>query len=284
MLRVKAAQHLQYRLLLKQLKAFAENEGIRFLSECDVETLRRFRESWTNKNYSARKKLEALRTFFRFVHASGWIATNPTLLIKPPKVDDPPTLPFTREEFERVVSAGDIYPHEGHPNKLYGLRLKALVLLLRYSGLRIADAVTLSRNQIEDGILKLRTAKTGTDVRVPLPPIAIAALDAIGTSNYYFWSGASTKKSCVGNYQRAFKKLYKLAKVDNGHAHRWRDTFSVELLVAGAPLEQVSVLLGHESVKVTQKHYAAWVRARQEQLETTVRKTFDSYANRTVKN
>ena len=188
----------KYKLLLKQLKAFAENEGIRFLSECDVEALRRFRESWVNKNYSARKKLEALRTFFRFAYTSGWMATNPALLIKPPKVDDPPTLPFTREELERVASACDIYPHEGHPNKHYGLRLKALVLLLRYSGLRITDAVTLSKNQIEDGILKLRTAKTGTDVRVPLPPVALAALDAIQTSNYYFWSGQGTKKSCVG--------------------------------------------------------------------------------------
>ena len=274
----------KYRLLLKQLKAFAENEGIRFLSECDIETLRRFRESWVNKNYSARKKLEALRTFFRFAHTSGWLARNPALLIKPPKVDDPPTLPFTREELKRVVSACDRYPHEGHPNKLYGLRLKALVLLLRYSGLRITDAVTLSKHQIEDGILTLRTEKTGTDVRVPLPPVALAALDAIQTSNHYFWSGRGKKKSCVSDYQRAFKKLYKLAEVRNGHAHRWRDSFAVELLLAGAPLEQVSVLLGHQSVKVTQKHYSPWIRARQEQLETTVRKTFDTYANRTMEN
>jgi integrase/recombinase XerD len=267
----------KYKLLFKQLKAFAEGEGIRYLSECDVETLRTFRESWINKNYSARKKLEALRTFYRFVHESGWLTTNPAILIKPPKVEDPPTLPYTREEFERVLKACERYSNT--KNKL---RLKALVLLLRYSGLRITDAVTLSKQQIENGVLKLRTAKTGTDVRVPLPPVALAALDAIQTSNYYFWSGASTKKSCVGDYQRAFKKLYKLAEVENGHAHRWRDTFAVELLLAGVPLEQVSVLLGHQSIKVTEKHYSPWVRARQDQLETTVRRTFDTYANRTV--
>ena len=89
----------KYRLLFKQLKAFADDKGIRFISECDVETLRRFRESWLNKNYSARKKLESLRTFFRFVHDSGWLTTNPAAVIKPPKVDDPPTLPFTRDDF-----------------------------------------------------------------------------------------------------------------------------------------------------------------------------------------
>lgn len=274
---LREASLYKYQLLFKQLKAFAENEGIRFLSECDVDTLRRFRESWINKNYSARKKLEAMRTFFRFVHESGWLSTNPATLIKPPKVDEPPTLPFTRDEFQRILKACDIYPHDGHPNKTYGKRLKALVLLLRYSGLRITDAVTLSKRQIEEGVLKLRTAKTGTDVRVPLPPAAINALNALpAAGGYFFWSGMGEKKSCVGDYQRAFKKLYELAKVANGHAHRWRDTFAVELLLSGMPLEQVAVLLGHQSVRVTEKHYSPFVKARQEQLEAGVRKTFEA--------
>jgi|SRR5271156_3043634 len=122
-------------------------------------------------------------------------------------------------------------------------------------------------------MLTLRTAKTGTDVRVPLPKEAVEALGAFESSIYYFWSGHGTKKSCVGNYQRAFKKLYEIAEVKEGHAHRWRDTFAVELLLAGATIEQVAALLGHQSTKVTEKHYSPWVKARQEQLEATVRKT-----------
>jgi integrase len=35
----------------------------------------------------------------------------------------------------------------------------------------------------------------------------------------------------------------------------FRETFGVELLLAGIPIERVSVLLGHQSVKVTEKHY-----------------------------
>jgi integrase/recombinase XerD len=141
----------KYRLLFKQLKAFSEKEGLQLLSECDVETLRRFRESWINKNYSARKKLEALRAFFRFAHESSCTDSNPALLIKPTKVDDPPTLPYTQAEFRSVVEACGKYPRPEHPNKQSGARLKALVLLLRYSGLRITDAVTLSNHQIADG-------------------------------------------------------------------------------------------------------------------------------------
>src|SRR6267142_5398809 len=48
-------------------------------------------------------------------------------------------------------------------------------------------------------------------------------------------------------------------------------TFSVELLLAGLPIERVSILLGHQSVRITEKHYSPWIRSRQEQLEADVR-------------
>jgi integrase len=38
---------------------------------------------------------------------------------------------------------------------------------------------------------------------------------------------------------------------------------------------RVSVLLGHSSIKVTEKHYSPWVRARQEQLEADIRRTWE---------
>ena len=44
----------------------------------------------------------------------------------------------------------------------------------------------------------------------------------------------------------------------------------MELLLAGVPIERVSILLGHQSVRVTEKHYNPWVRSRQEQLEADV--------------
>jgi integrase/recombinase XerD len=60
------------------------------------------------------------------------------------------------------------------------------------------------------------------------------------------------------------------------HPHMFRDTFAIELLLAEVPIEQVSVLLGHKSIRVTEKHYSPWVRARQEQLEASVQKAWAS--------
>jgi hypothetical protein len=52
-------------------------------------------------------------------------------------------------------------------------------------------------------------------------------------------------------------------------------TFAVELLLASVPLERVSILLGHSSVKITEKHYSPWIRERQEQAEADVRRTWE---------
>ena len=67
------------------------------------------------------------------------------------------------------------------------------------------------------------------------------------------------------------QRLFELAKVPRGHAHRLRDAFAVELLLSGVPLDRVSVLLGHSSIRITERHYAPWTRSRQEQIEADLR-------------
>jgi integrase/recombinase XerD len=267
----------KYRLLFRRLKEFARERGLRYLSELDLSRLREFRASWPNKNHAAVKKLEALKTFFRFAHDSSWIDDNPARKLKNPKVEHNPTLPFERDEVVRILAACEGYPREcGGGDAEYSRKLRALVLLLRYSGLRIRDAVMLSRDGIREGKLLLYTAKTGTPVYCPLPDVVVNALDAVlrPGSPCYFWSGESKPKSAVGDWQRSLAKLFELAQVPGAHAHRFRDTFAVESLVAGIPIEQVSALLGHQPLRVTERHYEPWVRARQEQLEASVRRAW----------
>ncbi len=267
----------KYRLLFRRLKEFAQGHGLRYLCELDLSRLREFRASWPNKNLAAVKKREALKTFFRFVHDSGWVNDNPARKLKNSKIEHCPTLPFERDEVVRILAASEVYRVEcGRGDAEYSRKLRVLVLLLRYSGLRIRDAVLLSRDRIREGKLLLYTTKTGTPVYCPLPDVVVNALDAASRpgSPYYFWSGESKPKSAVGDWQRSLAKLFKLAKVPVAHAHRFRDTFAVESLLANIPMEQVSALLGHQSLRVTERHYVPWVRARQEQLEVSVRRSW----------
>jgi integrase/recombinase XerD len=99
------------------------------------------------------------------------------------------------------------------------------------------------------------------------------------TAKNYIWSGESKRASVAGLWEKRLKNLFDLAGVPkcqgNAVSHRFRDTFAVELLLAGVPIERVSILLGHQSVRITEKHYNPWVRARQEQLEADVARTWE---------
>jgi integrase/recombinase XerD len=207
----------------------------------------------------------------RFAEKRKWIDSNPAIDLKAPKVPNKPTLPFTREEMISILTA--LGPYGKSAGLRNGLRLKAFVLLLRYSGMRIGDAVQLGVNRLQGNKLLLHTEKTGVHVYCVLPDIVTKALDAAPHSspNYFFWTGKSTVRSAKGKWQRRLQRLFEFASVVGGHAHRFRDTFAVELLLAGVPLDRVSMLLGHSSIRITERHYAPWTRSRQEQIESDLR-------------
>ena len=257
----------KFRLLFRQMQDFAQHEGLVYVSDFNVDNVRRFRQTWPNKNFAARKKLENTRAFFRFCQQSGWISINPAAVLKPGKTTDPQIIPITKQEFIKILHACDTYP-----DKENRIRLRAVVLVMWYTGLRVRDVVTLRKDRINHGKLFLRTAKTGTDVFCPVPPVVTDALAAVhAKGDYYFWSGTSKPKSAVGNYQRALKSLFESAGTPRVTAHLFRHTFATNLLLDGVLLETVSQLLGHASVAVTERSYRHWVKGRQEKLEDAVK-------------
>ncbi len=261
----------KYTLLSKELKdAF----GTRVVASISLPDLRAYRESWKMAPVSARKKLERLRTFFRFCIDSGWARDNLAKRIKAPIVRPMPTLPFTDRDIEKILWATEIYPNKGIYGFESGKRVRAFVNLLRYSGLRIRDAATLSRDKLHGNKLLLYTQKTGQPVWLPLPIDVAKELEELNPQGeYFFWSGQGLAKSTVADWQRSLAKVFRLAGIE-GHAHRFRDTFSVNLLQAGVPIETVSVLLGHASIRVTERHYSLWVRSRQLKLEESIEKAW----------
>jgi integrase len=264
----------KYKLLFKQIVNFAENRGLRYLKELDLEILDAFRSEWKDGPRSSLKKLERLRAFLRFCERRKWIDENPAADLKAPKIQNCPTMPFTQAEMIKILAAFDKYAKRA--GRANAQRLKAFVLLLRYSGMRIGDTVKCGVDRITGDKLFLYTQKTGVPVHCVLPDFVVRELESAPKSSegHFFWTGKSKLHSAIGKWQRRLQKLFTLAEVRGGHAHRFRDTFSVELLLAGVPLERVSVLLGHQSVRITERHYNAWVRSRQDQLEQDLRRAW----------
>lgn len=254
----------KYRSFLEgRMLTWCASKGIRQLRHMDVETLRLFRASWDDGALYATKNLERLRAFFRFCNQAGWIKTNPATSVKPPKASHAPTLPFTPDEMEKILKACDSYRGDQ-------TRIKAFILVMRYSGLRIGDTIALKQECVKDNKIRLRTAKTGTPVYVPIPEFVTAELSKLPEGEYYFWTGKGLR-SAVGNWSRYLARVFEIAGIEDAHSHRFRDTFSTSLLEKGVPVETVAILLGNTPA-IVMKHYAPFVLSRQASLEAAVLK------------
>ncbi len=260
-------------LLNRRFLPWCASKGFRHLKQLGVEEMRQFRATWTDSASYATKNLERLRAFFRFCMHDDWIAKNTARAVKAPQATDKPTLPFSRKEIKRILDACDQYPGKRD-------RMRAFVLAMRYSGLRIGDTLALDESRLNGNKLLLYTAKTGTPVYVPLPRDVVEALKKIGTNDNgrFFTTGRAKPQTARANWSRYLDSVFELAKIKGGHSHRFRDTFAVELLLAGVPLETVSLLLGHSSVKITEKHYKPWVRSLQRKLEDDVKRAWSDAA------
>lgn len=257
--------------LSNHLLSFCASEGLRELRQLTVSVLRDFRAASTLTPRTQRKDLETLRAFMRFCEAADWIPKNPATRIRPPKVGDKPTLPLDDTDLEKLLQACRRYRGDGR-------RLRAMALLMRYSGLRISDAAALRRERIQGDRIFLYQQKTGTPVYVPVPDFVIKALRVVSGSEYVFWSGQGKLASALGDWARAFKSLAKHADVKGFHFHRLRDSFAVSLLEQGVDIETVAVLLGHSSSAVTRRHYNPWIKSRQIALEAAVRQAWKRIA------
>lgn len=144
---------------------------------------------------------------------------------------------------------------------------------LRWSGLAIRDALTIKRSEIAHDERKKRyrvvtsRQKTGTHVSVSIPEAVARELLTVlnGNPKYVFWSGDGMQESATENWAEYIAQLFddaRIPKVCYMVSHRLRDTFAVDLLQKGVPLEEISKLRGHTRIKTIERHYAKWVQGR----------------------
>lgn len=141
------------------------------------------------------------------------------------------------------------------------------------------DAATLRRDALSgNNNLTRGRNKSGTEVFVPLPPAVAEMLRSLPNDHpdYFFWNPDRMKKtSVVAMFGDWLRTVFDKAGVPHGRqemlSHRFRHTFAVEMLLAGVPIERVSILLGHKTIRTTEKYYSAWVKERQHQLEAEVK-------------
>lgn len=272
----------KYKRELARLREYCEANRVFTLQGLTRERLTGYCATWPDvyaSSYTRSKVRERVRSFLRYCYESQWLPRIPTL--PKIKVEEPPTLPLSEAEYKRLLGAIASTVTKDRRDQVH-----ALIRLMRFSGLAIRDALTLKRSELQHdkkkGLYRIVTArqKTGTHVSVPIPPDVAQELLTVlnGNPEYVFWSGEGEEESVTKSWSKLYlAPLFKAAKLSsNGYlkSHRLRDTFAVDLLEKGVPLEEVSKLLGHESIKTTERHYSKWMKGRQDRLDSLVTATW----------
>lgn len=253
---------VRYRLALRQLCEYVAARGVSDIGDVDRAMLRDWRQSWQCQPSTQSLQIQIAKAFFRFAVTEQWIEETPASGLRPPRKSlTPPTMPLSLDEMQRLVGAARERSRE-----------RALILLMRYSGLAVRDATTLPRTALDGQILTLRRAKSGELVLCELPaPVAAELAEAAPGRKHYFWTGRSQPSTVAGYWRARLATVAERAGIENFHTHRLRDTFAVNLLIAGVAIKDVSTLLGHSNVLTTERYYAPWDISRRDHLVRIVR-------------
>jgi len=272
----------KYERELGRFAAFLAQRSHLFPHEITTEDITDFRAGWAKQYPSSAtraKVQERLRAFLRYCYEARLIDRVPVL--SPIRVSEKPTIPLTDEQYDRLL---EIIPETFASDK--AVRVRAIVRLMRHSGLAIQDAVTLERGEFlwdaDAGVHRVVVdrQKTGVHVSVVIPPSVArevtAAMQLNSSSRYVFWNTGTGKAiSTVTNWQHDLREAFRAADMPEGHPHQLRDTFAVSLFNKGTAMEDVSKLLGHKSTRVTEKHYSPWIKSRQDRLDRVAIEAWD---------
>ena len=278
----------KYTRLLVRLEDYCATRDVYTVQGLTRDLLTRFCATWPELYPSSitRAKLrERLRSFLRYCYEAQWLDRIPP--VPKFKIVEPETQPLTPVEYRRLIDAVFVAIDSKRDGPELQRKVYAFLQTMRWTGLAIRDTMTLRRDAIEHDERKrlyrvvTKRAKTGTPVAVPIPrDVAEGLLELPASGDYFFWSGRGLPQSATSNWgQRYIAPVFKAAQVEsegNMLSHRLRDTFAVDLLEKGVPMEEVSRLLGHTSIRTTEKHYAKWSKGRQDRADDLVMATWNA--------
>ena len=198
------------------LLPWCEQNGLRYLDELTVPQLTKFRSTWTLSPISSQDEQKRVTTFFEFCVRQGFLERNPARLLSRIRVRRTPTDYFPREEFERLINATYRFvgcrSSKNGDKSIWPTFMRTMVLLMRWSGLRIGDAVNLERSRLVGDKILLYQHKTGQPVYVPLPCEVAKSLREIplvgNTPRFFFKSENCTEKIALDRWHEGCSCLW----------------------------------------------------------------------------
>lgn len=244
---------------IEQLVAFLSHMGKKDITSVTREELEAFlkklaADSYTPKSIS--RKINSMKTFYRFLKSSGVLSMDPAADIEHPKYEVKPPRILSKLEYRALRDAcrGD-------------MRTYAIVELFLQTGLRIGELANLTTDDVKESELHI-TAQEGHEER--MVPLNRAAKDALNNWLKIRDGGAQPKNGesqitalfitktgrslLIRNIRTAIDRYFKVAGIEDAKVNDLRHTFIAHHLMAGTPITTISKLVGHKRLSTTEKY------------------------------
>jgi site-specific recombinase XerD len=225
------------------------------------------------RDTSIRRKVAALKVFFRYLEEQGVVSESPArkLKIKRPVENRVPTvlsarevrslLAAPKEQIEELASSRDHSP--GGRNRYFcAIRDNLILELLFSTGIRIGELVALSVSDVDLETHEIRITGRATRGRtVPLTSevlhgALVTYLELRSDRNLdtpALFVGRSGTRLTIYSIENIFKKHVRLAEIKRHITpHALRHTMAAMLVSSGADIHDVQEILGHASILSTQ--------------------------------
>ncbi len=242
---------------ISQLLEHLSKTGITSLDGISIEKLEEFKAALEQNNYTPKsisRKINSIRTFFKYLVSQKAITENPSEKLSHPKFETKPPRVLSEMEYRalRDVSRSDI-------------RLYSIVELLLQTGIRIGELTRLATKDIretKDGkykYLQIESFASHPERKVPLNSSALAAINEYlkirpKTDNNTLFVTKTGNPLLVRNIRTSIDRAFEKAGITYSKVNDLRNTFIAHHLAHGVSLVTVSRLVGHKRLSTTEKY------------------------------
>ena len=204
-------------------------------------------DNYTPKSIS--RKINSIKTFFRFLKANGSIPTDPAIDIEHPKFEAKPPRVLSKLEYRALRDACRT-----------DIRMYAIVELFLQTGIRIGELAALTVTDAKNSQLHIAAQEGHEERTVPLNKAAVEALE-----KYLQYRGTEAKSQAlfitktgrpllIRNIRTAIDRYFRIAGIENAKVNDLRHTFIAHHLMAGTAITTISKLVGHKRLSTTEKY------------------------------
>ncbi|MBI3620267.1 tyrosine-type recombinase/integrase [Candidatus Roizmanbacteria bacterium] len=224
-----------------------EKSDIREVRREDIEGFinKLLAENYTKK--SASRKLNSIRTFFRYLKNEGVIEQNPSLDVTHPKYAQSPPRIFSKLEYRALRDLVKEDP-----------RTYALVEVLLQTGIKIGELANLRVADVKNNGLFISAYGKTPEREVPLNKAAKKAVDNYlktrgnGPTDHLFVTRTG-HPLLIRNIRQIITRCFREVGVENATVNDLRNTFIAYQLINGASVEYIARIVGHKRLSSTER-------------------------------